>query len=153
MADFSPATRRVARLQERSVRLLDAMRAQLLGEHEAKSLSLRFSIREASKMVGKSDMTIRRAEEAGMLPAPEKRESGHRIGFTLEDINRMRVVFGTRPRRAESDPPLILGVQNFKGGVGKSTIAIHAAQYFALKGYRVLLVDADPLASSTGLFC
>ncbi|MEM9838512.1 MAG: hypothetical protein AAF830_05085, partial [Pseudomonadota bacterium] len=76
MADFSHATRRVARLQERSVGLLNAMRAQLLGEHEEKTLPLRFSIRQASKMVGKSDMTIRRAEESGALPAPEKRESG-----------------------------------------------------------------------------
>jgi chromosome partitioning protein len=152
MADRSAATQRVGRLQERSVRLLDAMRDELLGEAEGKVLPLRFSIRHAAKMVGKSDMTIRRAEQDGTLPAPKKRESGHRVGFTLAEINHMRDVFGTRPGRAESDPPLILGVQNFKGGVGKSTIAVHTAQYLALQGYRVLLVDADPQASSTGLF-
>jgi chromosome partitioning protein len=43
-------------------------------------------------------------------------------------------------------------VQNFKGGVGKSTVSTHLAQYLAIKGYRVCLIDCDSQGSSTTMF-
>jgi len=64
----------------------------------------------------------------------------------------MRDHFGTRPRRADGDPPIVLAVQNFKGGVGKSTLTCHIAQYLALRGYRVAIIDCDSQASSTTVF-
>lgn len=64
----------------------------------------------------------------------------------------MRDVFGTRPWRSETDEPIVIAVQNFKGGVGKSTIVCHLAQYLALEGYRVCVVDCDSQASTTSIF-
>ena len=64
----------------------------------------------------------------------------------------MRGVFGTRPWRDAEDPCAVVAVQNFKGGVGKSTVSVHLAQYLAIRGYRVLLIDCDSQASATTLF-
>jgi chromosome partitioning protein len=46
----------------------------------------------------------------------------------------------------------MIAVQNFKGGVGKSTVTTHLAHYFAVQGYRVLVVDCDSQATTTTLF-
>jgi chromosome partitioning protein len=43
---------------------------------------------------------------------------------------------------------MIISVLNQKGGVGKTTLAIHISHALVLKGSRVLLVDADPQGSA-----
>ena len=43
---------------------------------------------------------------------------------------------------------MIISVLNQKGGVGKTTLAVHVATALAQRGMKVLLVDADPQSSS-----
>lgn len=112
----------------------------------------KYSIKEAQELVGRSHQAIRDAENDGRLPPPVVAANGRRIGFTLSEVNNMRDVFGTRPRRGENDDPVILAVQNFKGGVSKSTVACHLAEYLAKQGYRVLIIDCDSQASTTTTF-
>ena len=139
-------------LHDRAAMLLDLVSQQLNLENSGKTLDVRFNVKQAAQLVGRSEGTIRRAEDAGDLPEAKKKTSGVREGYSLSDLNRMRDHFGTRPYREDHEEPVILAFQNFKGGVGKSTNSVHAAQYFALQGYRVLLMDIDPQASSTLLF-
>jgi chromosome partitioning protein len=104
-------------------------------------------------MVGRSPTAIRTAEANGDLAKPDIGPNNRRYGYTLAEINAMRRHFGTLPyRNLETDEAIVLAVQNFKGGCGKSTITAHLSQYLALQGYRVCVIDADPQASTTALF-
>lgn len=47
----------------------------------------------------------------------------------------------------------VISVLNFKGGVAKTTTAIHLARALQLRGYNVVLIDSDPQGSSRDWGC
>lgn len=140
-------------IEERSYQVLDQLRETVFAPNKKKSLEVRFSISDAARMVGRSPTAVRDAEKNGRLASPEKDSRNRRRGYSLPEVNAMRRYFGTLPYRdPQNDEVVVLGVQNFKGGVGKSTIAAHLAQYLGLQGYRILVVDCDPQGTTTSLF-
>jgi len=141
----------IERLYERSLNVLGSLQSSSQSVTGVPRQAPRFPITKAAEMVGRTSAAIREAEKEGRLPSVERTSSGRRVGYTLAEINHMREVFGTRPWRGPDDPISIIAVQNFKGGVGKSTVSIHLAEYLAKKGYRVCLIDCDSQGSSTTL--
>jgi chromosome partitioning protein len=142
----------IADLAQAGERMIERLRRKAFLPESRKGLALRFGIAEAAQLLGCSTNRIRMAEEDGRLPSPPSSDSGRRLGYSVEDLLHMRDVLGASPRRADGDPPAIIAVQNFKGGVGKSTVTTHLAHYFAVQGYRVLVVDCDSQATTTTLF-
>jgi len=142
----------IDQLERDSTAIIERLREVVFAPDKVKRLRRRWSITQAGELLGRTTKTIRQYEKDGRLPAPELTESGRRLGYTLRELNIMRKVFGIEPFRAPEDDAVVLAVQNFKGGVGKSTVAAHISQYLAIKGYRVLVVDADPQASLTSIF-
>ena len=139
-------------VKRRSEEVLRSLRNNVFAPEGRKTLRRCWNIQEAAKLVGRSAQTIRNTEAAGLLPTPPRLANGRREGYSLELINNMRAYFSTRPWRSDDDEPVVLSFSNFKGGVGKSAFATHSAQYFATRGYRVLLIDLDSQASTTTLF-
>ena len=142
----------ITELAERSTNALLAIRQQAVEERNGPKSMPRFPISTAAGHVGRTASAIREAEKEGRLPGVDRTETGRRVGYSISDLNKMREIFGTRPWRAPTDPCAVISVQNFKGGVAKTTLSAHLAQYCAMKGYRTCLIDCDSQASATTLF-
>lgn len=151
-------------LFEDYARLAEAVQRRIIeidNKPERKKQLRRLPTREAAELLGISDSYLRRLVlEDGDLPAGEMVGQGRRA-FTLEEVNAIRDSLLARSKDPRyrpgrdleaGDPLQIVTLCNFKGGAAKTTTAVHLAQYLALRGYRVLLVDLDSQASATGMF-
>lgn len=143
---------RISELADAGERMIERLRKKAFLPEARKGLSVRYGIAEAAQLLGCSTNRIRMAEEDGRLPSPPSTDNGRRPGYTIDELLHMRDVLGASPARSPLDQPAIIAVQNFKGGVGKSTVATHLAHYLAVQGYRVLVVDCDSQATTTTLF-
>jgi chromosome partitioning protein len=149
---MSSEVTRIAELAEAGERMIERLRKKAFLPEDRKGLAVRYGIAEAAQLLGCSTNRIRMAEEDGRLPPAPPTENGRRPGYSIEDLLNMRKVLGASPARRDLDPPAIIAVQNFKGGVGKSTVTTHLAHYLAVQGFRVLVVDCDSQATTTTLF-
>lgn len=149
---MNAAVSQIGDLADAGERMIERLRRKAFLPDSRKGLNVRIGIAEAAQLLGCSTNRIRMAEEDGRLPPTPPSRNGRRPGYGIDELLHMREVLGASPRRAPSDPPAIVAVQNFKGGVGKSTVATHLAHYFAVQGYRVLVVDCDSQATTTTLF-
>jgi chromosome partitioning protein len=145
-------TAQIGDLADAGERMIERLRRKAFLPESRKGLNVRFGIAEAAQLLGCSTNRIRMAEENGRLPAPPAGENGRRLGYSVEELLQMRAVLGASPARGARDVPAIIAVQNFKGGVGKSTVTTHLAHYLGVQGYRVLVVDCDSQATTTTLF-
>ncbi|EKE2597404.1 TPA: plasmid-partitioning protein SopA [Salmonella enterica] len=120
---------------------------------ESRQITRRWRITEAAELIGVSPQNIRDAEDNGRLPPPDMETRGRveqRSGYTIQQINSMRAIFGTLNRRPENESPVVLAVAAHKGGAWKTASAVHQAQWLALQGLRVLLLDAtDPQGTAS----
>src|SRR5512136_1971076 len=110
----------------------------------------RYTLTEVAELVPMPRKTLEYAIQTKELPKGDA--SGRKRLFTLKDVEEFRRYAGTLPWRGPGTRQAVVTVANFKGGVGKTSAAIHLAQYFALRGYRTLAIDLDPQASLTTLF-
>lgn len=155
----SPIEKSLTRLIEGDADTLSAqlqqLRARAFPPTAQKELR-KFAPGEAAKLLGISDVYLRTLVNEGVIGDAEKNAAGRRL-YSLEQIHALREHLGKNKKayiqRREADDRLqVIAVTNFKGGSGKTTTAAHLAQYFALRGYRVLAADLDPQASLSALF-
>ncbi|MDE1917807.1 MAG: AAA family ATPase [Sphingomonadales bacterium] len=147
-----PIVSQIGDLASAGEKMIERLRRKAFLPESRKGLNVRFGIAEVAQLLGCSTNRIRMAEDDGRLPPAPASENGRRLGYSVEDLLNMREVLGASPARAPMDVPAMIAVQNFKGGVGKSTVTTHLAHYFAVQGYRVLVVDCDSQATTTTLF-
>lgn len=117
-----------------------------------------FSAPEVAELLDVSGQFMRKVHADGVLPEPTINRGGRRYYSGQEILQAREILERTSrkkghylPRRMEGEKLQVWQLMNFKGGSSKSTTTIHLAHYFALQGYRVLVVDLDPQGSLTSM--
>ena len=119
----------------------------------------KFHPAEVAELTGISMSNLRTRHQEGDFPDVETDSRGRRL-YTAQEIGQIRHVMAKTGRNGETylpgrrgnDALQVISIVNFKGGSSKTTSAIHLAQRYALRGYRVLAIDMDPQASLTTMF-
>ena len=160
-ADFPGAKSIAASISANAARLSDALNHHMRNsfQPESRKTLRKFHPAEVSELTGISMSNLRTRHQEGDFPEVETDSRGRRL-YSAEEIDQIRRVMARTgrngeaylPGRRDGDGLQIISIVNFKGGSSKTTTAIHLAQRYALRGYRVLAVDMDPQASLTTMF-
>lgn len=141
---------------------LSRQSARLFAPDERKSEKplRRFSVRESADALRMNYSTLRH-HLSQLEDAPEGRlEAGNRRTFTVEEIHEIqgklyqagKIPLSLYPRKSEGDETTKIVVYNLKGGVAKTSLTANLAEFLALRGFRVLVIDLDPQGSLSDLF-
>lgn len=143
----------LAAMQAQSLKMQGWIRQQTFSPEMEKTLR-RFSSWELAELILKMNQSTLRGKLSAdpSLPQGLVEEDGRQRWYTLEEINELRRRLrikgqNLRPKRPAGKRAIRAAIANFKGGAGKSTVALHFAHAAALDGYRVLAVDFDPQAT------
>jgi len=143
----------LARLQSQSLKMQSWIRSETYSPENEKTLR-RFSSWEVGELIfGVNQSTLRgRMAADPSLPQGLVEADGRQRWYSLEEINEIRRRLrinrkSLMPYRPPGKRAVRAAIANFKGGAGKSTVALHFAHAAALSGYRVLAVDFDPQAT------
>lgn len=137
---------------------LNMLRLEQYPPNAEKGLRL-FSSAEVADFLGVTQNHIKKLHLEGKGPEPLVSPSGRR-SYTAAQMMELRAFLDKNgrtdfkryvPHRRGSEALQVISVVNFKGGSGKTTTTAHLAQYLALTGHRVLVIDLDPQASLTAL--
>ena len=120
-----------------------------------------FSSGEAAEFLGLAPGHLRKLHAEDKIPEVAVDERGRRL-YSAEALSQIRLALARTTRdpslylrgRVGLEPLQILSCVSFKGGSAKTTSTAYLSQWFALHGYRVLVIDMDPqasLSSMTGL--
>ncbi|MEP5729921.1 MAG: plasmid partitioning protein RepA [Sulfitobacter sp.] len=150
-----------ASIAANAARLSEALNHHMRNSFQPDSLKAlrKFHPAEVSELTGISMSNLRSRHQEGDFPDVETDSRGRRL-YTAEQIDQIRHVMAKTgrngktylPGRRENDALQVISIVNFKGGSSKTTSAIHLAQRYALRGYRILAIDMDPQASLTTMF-
>ncbi|MEL6521594.1 MAG: AAA family ATPase [Pseudomonadota bacterium] len=139
--------------QSQSLKMQGFIRQQTFSPEAEKTLR-RFSSWEVAELIFKVNQSTMRGRLAAEPTMPQGlvEEDGRQRWYSLEEINELRRRLKIKrrslmPPRPAGKRAVRAAIANFKGGAGKSTVALHFAHAAALDGYRVLCIDFDPQAT------
>ena len=142
--------RDIVQLAEQAGDILARAREAALAPGTKKVLR-KFNLKEVAELIGVSAKTITRAVQRNELPAASACVATDCCSRCRRST-RYRSAWVCALARPGYRQAVVVAIANFKGGVGKTSTAIHLGQHFALRGYRVLMIDLDAQASLTTLF-